>query len=244
MERCCWFGKNFRNNLIQKNPNYAFNLSANNDSIKRNHTRNRHNDKFYRPGSYHNHGRWFDNGVNIFFQGHDHLFAHEVMDGVHYQTVPMPSDSTYMIGKLANADAFVSDTLDGTGHVRVTVDPSCVSVDYVKAYLPKDTLGTQKNRAIGFHYNVGCTITGIEEWNEEQEAGAVIVYPNPVEQKLYLRFKEEPREWEASMFSITGEKWHTSNKNEWDVSGIPNGSYLIVIQSGGWKVVKKIIIQH
>jgi hypothetical protein len=185
-----------------------------------------------------------DNGVNIFFQGHDHLFAHEVMDGVHYQTVPMPSDSTYMIGKLANADAFVSDTLDGTGHIRVTVDPSCVSVDYVKAYLPKDTLGIRKNREIGFHYNVGCTITGIEEWSEEQEAGAVIVYPNPVEQKLYLRFKEEPREWEASMFSITGEKWLTGNNKEWDVRGIPNGSYLIVIRTSAWKVVKKIIIQH
>ena len=55
------------------------------------------------------HQLFVDNKVNIFFQGHDHLFAHEVMDGIVYQEVPMPSDSTYQIGMLANADAYVSE---------------------------------------------------------------------------------------------------------------------------------------
>ncbi|MFN4994328.1 MAG: metallophosphoesterase, partial [Bacteroidota bacterium] len=44
-----------------------------------------------------------DNGVNIFFQGHDHVFAHEILDSVTYQAVPMAADSTYEIGMLANA---------------------------------------------------------------------------------------------------------------------------------------------
>lgn len=60
------------------------------------------------------HKLFVDNGVNIFFQGHDHVFAHEMLDGVTYQACPMAADSTYEIGKLANADAYVSDTLDGT----------------------------------------------------------------------------------------------------------------------------------
>lgn len=55
-----------------------------------------------------------DNGLTAFFQGHDHVYAHEMLDGIAYQAVPMPSDSTYMIGKLANADAYLSDTLEGT----------------------------------------------------------------------------------------------------------------------------------
>ncbi|MFZ9661574.1 MAG: metallophosphoesterase, partial [Chitinophagaceae bacterium] len=105
-----------------------------------------------------------DNGVNIFFQGHDHLFAHEVMDNVHYQEVPMPSDSTYTIGMLANADSYTSDTVDGTGHIRIKVSSSCIKVDYVKAYLPNDTLGTQnKNGQIGFSYTIGnCTAVDID----------------------------------------------------------------------------------
>ncbi|MCU0644285.1 MAG: metallophosphoesterase family protein, partial [bacterium] len=34
-----------------------------------------------------------DNGVTIFFQGHDHLFAKEELDGIVYQECPMPSDA-------------------------------------------------------------------------------------------------------------------------------------------------------
>ena len=101
-----------------------------------------------------------DNHVNIFFQGHDHVFAHEVLDSITYQAVPMAADSSYEIGMLANADAYVSDTVDGTGHIRVTVSPSCVKVDYVKAYLPQDTLsGIHHNKEIGFTYSLGnCSI--------------------------------------------------------------------------------------
>ena len=75
-----------------------------------------------------------DTGVSIFFQGHDHVFAHETLDSVTYQAVPMAADSTYQIGMLANASAYVSDTVDGTGHIRVIVSPSCLKVDYVKVF--------------------------------------------------------------------------------------------------------------
>lgn len=116
----------------------------------------------YRPGwGKPIHQLFKDNHVNIFFQGHDHVFAHEVLDSVTYQAVPMPSDSTYGLGFIANAGAYVSDTVDGSGHIRVTVSPTCVKVDYVKAYLPADTLsGAHHNREIGFSYTIGsCAVT-------------------------------------------------------------------------------------
>ncbi|MFN8241770.1 MAG: metallophosphoesterase [Bacteroidales bacterium] len=94
------------------------------------------------------------NGVNIFFQGHDHLFAREELDGVVYQTVPMPSDSTYNIGYLANADAFTSDVLEGTGHLRVTVSPGGIRVDFVRAVLPNDETTAFKNRSVPFTYYI------------------------------------------------------------------------------------------
>ena len=101
------------------------------------------------------HKLFVDNGVNVFFQGHDHVYAHELLDGIAYQAVPMPSDSTYEIGKLANAGAYLSDTLDGTGHIRVTVSADCVKVDYIKAFLPADTGGTKHNGDVAFSYTVG-----------------------------------------------------------------------------------------
>jgi hypothetical protein len=98
------------------------------------------------------HRLFVDNKVNVFFQGHDHLFAHEVLDGVTYQEVPMPSDSTYQIGMLANADAYTTDQVAGTGHLRVTVSPAEVKVDFVQAYLPRDETGSRKNRQVAFSY--------------------------------------------------------------------------------------------
>lgn len=76
-----------------------------------------------------------DNGVTIFFQGHDHLFARQELDGVIYQTLPTPADPNYAMD---NAEAYKSgDKLPASGHVRVSVAPDGVTVDYVRSYLDK-----------------------------------------------------------------------------------------------------------
>jgi hypothetical protein len=76
-----------------------------------------------------------ENHVTIFFQGHDHIFAHQELDGVIYQTLPNPADPNYALN---NADAYTSgDLLPSSGHVRITVSPSGVTVDYVRSYLEK-----------------------------------------------------------------------------------------------------------
>ena len=187
-----------------------------------------------------------DNGVSIFFQGHDHLFAHEVLDGIHYQEVPMPSDSTYMIGKLANADAYTSDTLDGTGHIKVTVSSSCVKVDYIKAYLPKDTLdGRHKNREIGFSYTVGtCLVTGIEDLQFQSLNDYVKVFPNPASNLINLSFKETLIKHEAKLMDEVGNIVLISNQKQIDVSKLPNGLYVLSIQTDKWQKSQKIILNR
>ena len=81
-----------------------------------------------------------ENGVTIFFQGHDHMYARQELDGLIYQEVPNPADPTpgevfcdscfheaYLTGKL----------LPSSGYLNVTVSPDEVRVDYVKSYLPE-----------------------------------------------------------------------------------------------------------
>lgn len=76
-----------------------------------------------------------DNNVTIFFQGHDHIFARQELDGVIYQTLPEPANPFY---SWENEDAFTSgDKFPNSGHVRVTVSPDGVTVDYVRSYLEK-----------------------------------------------------------------------------------------------------------
>jgi hypothetical protein len=185
-----------------------------------------------------------DNGVNIFFQGHDHLFAHEVLDGVHYQEVPMPSDSTYMIGKLANADAYISDTIDGTGHIKVSVSTSCVKVDYVKAYLPKDTVdGKHKNREIGFSYTVGtCLVTGLDDLQQQTINELVKIYPNPVSNYIHLTFKEPILKFEAKLFDEIGNVVLIANQKDINISSLPNGLYVLSLQTDKWNRSQKILI--
>jgi hypothetical protein len=185
-----------------------------------------------------------DNGVNIFFQGHDHLFAHEVLDGIHYQEVPMPSDSTYMIGKLANADAYTSDTLDGTGHIKVTVSNTCVKVDYVKAYLPKDTLdGKHKNREIGFSYTIGtCLVTGINDIDNQNISDFVKIYPNPTSNLINLNFVSPIIKFESILFDEVGNQVLISNQKQIDISTLPNGVYVLIIKTDTWQKSQKIII--
>ena len=128
-------------------------------------------------------------GVNVFFQGHDHLYSKEVLDGIVYQEVPMPSDSTYQIGMLANADAYTGIQLDGTGHIRVTVSPTAVQVDYVRAYLPKDVNSTHKNGEVALSYQVKSSSTAI---NQEQEIPTSIQleqnYPNPFNPSTEIKY--------------------------------------------------------
>jgi hypothetical protein len=92
------------------------------------------------------------NGVTIFFQGHDHLFARQELDGVIYQELPQPADPMYT---LYNADAYKSGVkLPNTGHLRVAVSPDQVKVDYVSSFLPKDEKEGQKNGQVAYSYTV------------------------------------------------------------------------------------------
>lgn len=105
--------------------------------------------------------------VNIFFQGHDHLYAKEELDGIVYQEVPMACDSTYEIGVLANADAYTGIILDGSGHLRVSVDSNDVTVDFIRAYLPADTVNSlHKNREIAYSYSLK-TLTSTYDYSQK-----------------------------------------------------------------------------
>jgi len=86
-----------------------------------------------------------DNHVTIFFQGHDHIFARQELDGVIYQTLPEPANPFY---SWENEDAFTSgDKFPNSGHVRVTVSLDGVTVDYVRSYLHQPD-------EVGFSYTV------------------------------------------------------------------------------------------
>jgi hypothetical protein len=189
------------------------------------------------------HQLFIDHGVNIFFQGHDHLFAHEVLDGVTYQEVPMAADSTYEIGMLANADAYTADTLPGTGHIRVTVTPGCVTVDFVRAYLPADTVsGVHHNKEVAFSYSIGNCNTGINHTIKKQDD--ILIYPNPAHNRIAVKIPEGTKNYIVRLMNALGQNLYETTTSSIDTSDLPEGIYIVNVESEKNSFNKKVIIRH
>lgn len=93
-----------------------------------------------------------DSGVTIFFQAHDHLYAHQELEGVVYQSVPNPADSTFTA---FNREAYRSgDVLPNSGHLRVTVTEDSACVEYVRSRRPEDEGEENRNGTVARGYSV------------------------------------------------------------------------------------------
>ncbi|MEY5062675.1 MAG: hypothetical protein RLZZ112_639 [Verrucomicrobiota bacterium] len=91
-------------------------------------------------------------GVTIFFQGHDHIFAHQELDGVIYQSCPNPADPTYTA---FNREAYQSGTmLPCSGVMQVKVSPDKVEVDYLRSWLPADEKEGRRQGEVAHHYSI------------------------------------------------------------------------------------------
>ncbi|MBU6377497.1 MAG: metallophosphoesterase [Gammaproteobacteria bacterium] len=92
------------------------------------------------------------NKVKIFFQGHDHIWVRQQLDGVTYQTLPEPADAQYAF---RNDDAYeTGDKFPNSGYTRVTVSPGGVKVEYVRTFLPADEGPGKTSGAVAFTYQL------------------------------------------------------------------------------------------
>jgi len=182
------------------------------------------------------------NGVDVFFQGHDHVFSHEILDGLVYQTLPMAADSTYELGFIANADAFLSDTLRGTGSLEVFVSPSCTRVDFVSAWLPGAQLdGPHQNGEVLFSYTLGdCSENGVDEIATTQE---LKVYPIPAEDYLVVSLGSAPKDAVVKFSNATGAEVLRAELGRIDVSALPNGLYYISVETNHGIETKRIVLE-
>ena len=92
------------------------------------------------------------NKVTIFFQGHDHIFAREKLNGVIYQTLPDPANTNPDSSNIAAYPG--ADIFPNSGRVRVSVSPEKVQVEYVASRLPQDSTAEHPDGEIIFSYEV------------------------------------------------------------------------------------------
>ncbi|MEI8079559.1 MAG: hypothetical protein WCH61_08035 [bacterium] len=85
-------------------------------------------------------------------------YARQERDGVVYQSCPNPADPTY---QAFNREAYRSgDILPNSGHLRVTVSPEKVRVDYVRSYLPQDATAAHPDGEVARSYEITAAAGG------------------------------------------------------------------------------------
>lgn len=132
--------------------------------------------------------------VNIFFHGHDHFFGKQEKDCMIYQETPQPSHPNYSSVNYAATYGYVSgQILPQSGHLRVTVNPSGIQVEYVRAYLPQNENASRHNKDVSATYFIGAVncydslATGVPVlWNSDY--ANELVYPNPFSTETKIEF--------------------------------------------------------
>lgn len=73
-----------------------------------------------------------ENGVDIVFKGHDHLYVKQELDGIIYQTLPQPSHPGDKVNSAIEYGYVTGKVVGGSGFLKVTTSNSGIKVDFVK----------------------------------------------------------------------------------------------------------------
>ena len=196
-----------------------------------------------------------DNGVTILFQGHDHLFAKEELDGIVYQECPMPSDATYNVGS-ENEDAYPSAIIyKNSGHLRVTVSDVSVIVDYIRAYLPQDETADHPNGEVAYSYTIKAANTAVPAKKTLNSLPKKFKlnqnYPNPFNSETAISFSVFTADKiSLNVYNIIGKNIATlldeylsagTYHYQWQANNLPSGVYFYTLNSGLYSETKKMI---
>ena len=150
------------------------------------------------------------NRVTAWFHGHDHLYAHQSLDGIAYQEVPQPSANNATLGTRASDYGYIQGTLlGGRGYLRVQVAPTGVTVQYIETWLPSEEKGSTVNRMVADSYSLSPAaaiqapaIASVAT----SGSGSAAIAPNTwVEIKgVGLAVPGNIRSWSASDFAANG----------------------------------------
>ena len=95
------------------------------------------------------------NHVTAVFKAHDNFFARQQLDGILYLMVPQPSFAgNDRIRDLQTYGYKQGVFLGNSGHVRVTVSPATLTVDYVACVLSDEKMANRTNGGVLHSWNL------------------------------------------------------------------------------------------
>ncbi len=205
-----------------------------------------------------------ENKVTIFFHGHDHFFAKQDLDGVVYQLVPQPSHPNYEKAGQASKYGYITGSiLPSSGHLRVAVSNSTVTIDYVRAYLPanENPAAGRSNGKVDYSYTIHAHNTSAPSSDPPQNLPQGFQldqnYPNPFNPKTQIKFSlPEIAHISLIIYNIAGQRiktlvaknlsagYHTFCWDGTDESGMnaSSGTYFYQLKTERFQATRKMIL--
>lgn len=179
---------------------------------------------------------------NIFFHGHDHLFAKQDLDNMVYQEVPQPSarNITYITGTEPGYGYANGLLLPNRGYMYVTVSADSVKVDYIRTYLPTEENSSRHNGDVAYSYSIKNAGSTPVITNQE----FIKIYPNPANTKITIQFLSNISRKNVNIFNAEGRLMLSTTSNSIDVRNLNSGIYFIEVETDLYKVSKKLTIVH
>ena len=186
-----------------------------------------------------------ENGVQIYFHGHDHLYAMQELDGVVYQEVPQPSFPSYTNVSYAADYGYVNGTiLPNSGHLNVQILGDSALVEYIGGYHVDDTKKGLYNGEVRHSYYVKANGTNTGVGIIESQPLKIIQMGNRV-----LIQSENTLVKKVSLFNTTGQSVGVISNGKYilgnnyvDLPSNLHGLYLLSVQTESSIITKKIFI--
>jgi len=204
------------------------------------------------------HQLFIDNGVDILWHGHDHFYARQDTNGIIYQMVPQPGRKKWdSLPNQAPEYGYLSGILLGPrGHVRVTMDDTSATVDYIRTFLPGETTQTRRNGMVAYSYSiVKHDSIGVAGPQPELRRTGLAVSPNPFHTKTAISLQLTAHgPAQISIFDPTGRRVRVLPEPQsllpspysltWDGrdlvgAPVPSGVYFVQTTDGAWQQVVK-----
>jgi hypothetical protein len=130
-----------------------------------------------------------DNNVDILWHGHDHFYAKQDTDGVIYQMVQQPARTRWdSFPNQAAKYGYKSGIFIGSrGHVRVTMDDTSATVEYVRAFFPSETSAVRHNRDVAHSYTIVKKGSAVCSPRSIVGLSRLSVSPNPFRSAALIR---------------------------------------------------------
>jgi hypothetical protein len=199
-----------------------------------------------------------ENRVTIFFHGHDHLYAKQKLDCLIYQECPQPSLPNFVSPPTQAVEYNYASgvIISNSGHLRVNVTPTKVTVDYVRAYTPAQETASRHNKDISGTYYIDAVncydslSVGIP--SQINENPQLSILPNPFNNQTTIQFELQKAESVTlKIFNTQGiliatlvnEKLKIGlHQFEFLGNNFPSGLYYIKLSVGNLVTTSKMVL--